>query len=364
MSINTVSIRPVDLYDVLPLVCGDGLSAMVWGVPGVGKTMIVEDIARNRLGGGFFDCRLPGMDPSALRGLQVPDLRERVTVELLPDLLPRDGHGIIFLDEITAARQDVQVQAYGLILERRIGRYRVPDGFWIVAAGNGITDGAVHHEMGTALSDRLVHFRVIPHLDSFLAWYARDPTAPTEIPAFLKIRPDLLSDVDRQLERDDLIGPSPRSWARFAGILRRTRDRRLLRIVLAGLVGEAAAAEFFLVLDEIEGATAAGDILAEPDRARRVAMLPRSVAGLYNLVFGLATLATDAPTGIRAIEIVEDMDALAGTGLPVGDLKVFAVETILGRLHAAGGMALMHAVTTSPPYLRVREARTRFQAPG
>ena len=44
MSINTVSIRPVDLYDVLPLVCGEGLSAMVWGVPGVGKTMIVEAI--------------------------------------------------------------------------------------------------------------------------------------------------------------------------------------------------------------------------------------------------------------------------------------------------------------------------------
>jgi MoxR-like ATPase len=364
MSINTVSIRPVDLYDVLPLVCGEGLSAMVWGVPGVGKTMIVEDIARNRLAGGFFDCRLPGMDPSALRGLQVPDLKEKVTIELLPDLLPRDGHGIIFLDEITAARQDVQVQAYGLILERRIGRYRVPDGFWIVAAGNGITDGAVHHEMGTALSDRLVHFRVVPHLDSFVAWYARDPDAPTEIPAFLKLRPDLLSDVDRQLERGDLIGPSPRSWARFAAILRRTRDRRLLRIVLGGLVGEAAAAEFFLALDEIEGATAAVDIVAEDDPARRAAMLPRTVAGLYNLVFGLAALATDAAKGVRAIEVVNDMDALAGSGLPVGDVKVFAVETILGRVHAAGGMALLHAVTSGSAYARFREARARFAAGG
>jgi hypothetical protein len=364
MTINTVSIRPTDLYEILPLVCGEGLSAMVWGVPGVGKTMIVEDIARNHLQGGFFDCRLPGMDPSALRGLQVPDLAARATIELLPDLLPRDGHGIIFLDELTAARQDVQVQAYGLILERRIGRYRVPDGFWIVAAGNGITDGAVHHEMGTALSDRLVHLQVVPHLDSFLAWYARDPANPTEIPAFLKIRPDLLSDVDRQLERGDLIGPSPRSWARFAAIMRRTRDRRLLRIALSGLVGEQAAAEFFLVLDEIEGATAATDIIGEADPARRTAMLPRTVSGLYNLVFGLAALASDAGTGIRAIEIVNDMDALVGTGLPVGDVKVFAVETILGRIHATGGTRLMHAVAESPAYARYRDARARFGAGG
>ena len=49
--------------------------------------------------------------------------------------------GIILFDEITAADSTLQVAAYEFILDRRLGQlYEVPDGWYIVAAGNRTSD--------------------------------------------------------------------------------------------------------------------------------------------------------------------------------------------------------------------------------
>ena len=54
--------------------------------------------------------------------------------EFLPG--PEQPAGILFLDELTAADQRLQISAYSLILDRRVGHYRLPDGWQVVAAGN------------------------------------------------------------------------------------------------------------------------------------------------------------------------------------------------------------------------------------
>ncbi|MCK7576984.1 MAG: hypothetical protein MZV65_14830 [Chromatiales bacterium] len=47
---------------------------------------------------------------------------------MLPDAERHGADGILFLDEITSAPPAVSAAAYQLILDRRLGEYRVPDG--------------------------------------------------------------------------------------------------------------------------------------------------------------------------------------------------------------------------------------------
>jgi len=98
---------------------------------------------------------------------------------------------VIFLDELTAAEPRLQASAYQLILDRCIGKHRLPDQAWVVGAGNAPEDGAVSYGMGTALADRFLHVNVVANPDDWLSWAVDNSVAP-EIMAFICVRPEML----------------------------------------------------------------------------------------------------------------------------------------------------------------------------
>ena len=130
----------------------------LWGAPGVGKSQVVAQVAEER-NLALRDIRAVLLDPVDLRGLP------RITAEGLsvwcpPGFLPGANdpeEGILFLDELNAAPPLVQAACYQLILDRRIGEYKLPDGWSIIAAGNREKDKAVTHRMPSALANRMVH---------------------------------------------------------------------------------------------------------------------------------------------------------------------------------------------------------------
>ena len=101
------------------------LSTMIWGPPGIGKSSIVAQTAQAH-GLGFVDVRLSQLAPTDLRGLPVPE--NGVSRWYPPEFLPRDGAGILFLDELNMAPPAMQGVAQQLILDRRVGSYAVPEG--------------------------------------------------------------------------------------------------------------------------------------------------------------------------------------------------------------------------------------------
>ena len=64
---------------------------------------------------------------------------------------------ILFLDELTSAAPAVQAATYQLILNRRIGKYVLPDNVVLVAAGNRESDKGVSYRMPTPLANRFIH---------------------------------------------------------------------------------------------------------------------------------------------------------------------------------------------------------------
>ncbi|MBT8455629.1 MAG: MoxR family ATPase [Alphaproteobacteria bacterium] len=313
------------------------VSYMLHGRPGVGKTEIVQTLA-DEIGAQLFDLRLTTIEPQDLRGLPYYDHAAGKTVWYRPEDLPDDPDhpAVLFLDELTAASPYLQPTVYGLLQERRVGRHRLPDSVFIVAAGNSVEDGAVAYEMGTALSDRLVHLQVIAQATDWLENYAVSRGLHPAVTAFIRTRPDLLDTTGAALAQGQMISATPRSWARASAILHAVPDRRLRNIMVAGTVGDAVAAEFAIIADDVSATVKVDEMLAEPP-VSRWAMYPETLHGLTALVHGLVGALTEDTAG-DVIDIMGGLRDLAGkrpdagfAGLPLSELATYGFEALMRK---------------------------------
>jgi len=205
---------------------------MIWGAPGIGKSDLVrESAAAHRY--PLIDLRLSQLEPTDLRGIPLHDKGKVRWVS--PDELPdeaRDGpHGVLFLDEINAAPPPVAAAAYQLILDRRLGAYRLPDGWSIVAAGNRLDDRGITYVMPAPLANRFMHVHLQADADAWLAWAARSGISPV-LRDFMAEAPEWLARFVPEPEVKAF--PSPRSWAFADRIIKR---RSLADPAGAGLNG-------------------------------------------------------------------------------------------------------------------------------
>jgi MoxR-like ATPase len=301
---------------------------------------------------------LTTIEPVDIRGAIYADDSREQTVWFPPEFLPGEDEpeGILFLDELTAADQRLQISAYSLILDRRVGKYRLPAGWLVVAAGNAAFHGAVSHDMGTALADRMFHFNVQTVIDAFLDHALANDFAP-EIMAYLKVRPDKLDDTHSQLANDHLVGASPRGWEDISNVLKSKLSETGKRVFVQGRIGAANAAEFFGVLREIQ---AGADVLrlldAEPGDAT-AALLPATLDGLYGMIYALLAIATDEQRMSRALEIVDQLpDVDSPEPLPIREAQTLSMELLFQKALERG---LEGAVLESPVYRRYAEQRER-----
>src|SRR5215471_17052962 len=185
-------------------------SVHLWGAPCIGKSDVVRQIAK-QLGWNLIEWRANLREPVDCRGIPVADLATGVTKWLTPDELPRverDGEcGILFLDELNTASPQMQAVLFQLVLERRMGDYKLPDGWVIVAAGNRVSDRASAQKMPTALRNRFAHIYVTPDVGAWVKWAVANDVAP-EMIAFVRLRRELLH---RMPKGDENAFPTPRS---------------------------------------------------------------------------------------------------------------------------------------------------------
>ena len=256
LQLETLAKRP-EMAKMLP-------PLMVWGAPGLGKSSILQKAARDQ-GIGFIDVRLAQREPVDIRGLPVPG--PDGVKWLVSSDWPRDpkSHGIILFDEITAADRSLQVAAYEFILDRRLGElYKVPDGWYICAAGNRTEDRAVAATMSSALANRFMHVELGEDVESWVAWALKSDIQPSVV-GFLRFRPAMLfSQKGENLERG---WPTPRSWERVSRMLEVMKDEpeELVRHMVYGLVGNRAGVEFMEFKKMSESFADALALMRNPD---------------------------------------------------------------------------------------------------
>src|SRR5690242_9687644 len=157
-------------------------SLLLLAPPGVGKSDAVHQAAAD----AGLPCRsLLGTQiaPEDVSG--IPRIVGERSVFCPPRvLLPEDPRPFcLFLDELPACAPDVQKAFYSLLLERRLGEHRLPEGSWVVAAGNRAEDRALVRTISSALVNRVTILQIQVNLDEWMAW-ARDNQIREEILSF------------------------------------------------------------------------------------------------------------------------------------------------------------------------------------
>ncbi|TCU34099.1 AAA family ATPase [Rhizobium azibense] len=270
--------------------------AMLWGPPGCGKSDIVAQTA-DKLGLALIDQRLTTLEPVDLRGL--PHIKDGAAIWANPSILPdekRDGpRGILFLDEINAAPASTQAACYQLILNRRIGEYRLPPGWRIAAAGNRQSDRASAQRMPSALANRFAHIDVVPDVAPWADWAIATNRHPAMI-AFLRFRPQLFhlmpgvalddGDIKLSMPADARAFPTPRSWTDAANYA--DRDAEMRQPLIAGRVGVGPSVEFEGFIRTFLDVPSIKTILADPAGAK----VPQGPGALFAVSAALARAAT------------------------------------------------------------------------
>jgi AAA domain (dynein-related subfamily) len=281
-----ITLKPSDAAKALEYLLNAKQPVVLWGEPGVGKSSIVQQTAA-RLSLACQDVRAVLLDPVDLRGLPHVNGDGR-SHWATPEFLPRDGNGVLFLDELNRAAPLVQNGCFQLVLDRKLGEYTLPDGWRIVSACNRESDGGGVSRMPSALCNRFVHINVVPDLEDWCKWAVNAGIEPVVI-AFLRWKSELLHKFDRNTRAF----PSPRSWSFVSGITAQKPSTAIELALVAGAVGHAAAIEYMAFLRLYRSLPSIDAILLNPTGTP----VPTETSTLYAVASALARRANASTLG-------------------------------------------------------------------
>jgi hypothetical protein len=219
----------------------------LWGPPGIGKSELVADITAE-LGGAMIDLRLGQMEPTDIRGIPFYNKESGKMDWAEPVDLPTEEYAaqypivVLFLDEMNSSAPSVQAAAYQLILNRRIGKYRLPDNVVMVAAGNRESDKGVTYRMPTPLANRFIHQEMKVDFTSWQEW-AVNHNIHKDVVGYLSFAKNDLYEFDAKSASRAFA--TPRSWSFVSELLDdEDGDDDTTMNLVAGTVGEGLAVKF------------------------------------------------------------------------------------------------------------------------
>jgi hypothetical protein len=288
---------------------------LLWGAPGTGKTSAIRAMA-DAIG---WPCEIviaSIREPSDFAGLPiVVGDGVRFAPPAWATRLAKEGRGLLFLDELSTAPPAVQAALLRVVLERVVGDLTLPPDVAVVAAANPPEQAADGWDLSAPLANRLCHLTwevdplavadglaggfaapVVPRLPE--GWEAKQQLALALVAAFLHARPALASAPPADAATAGRGWPSPRTWEMAArlwaasGAAAAPDEARAA--LVAGSVGDGAAAEFLAWLQEMDLPDPEA-VLANPASFT----LPRRADRAYAAVAAIAAVVAANPAPER-----------------------------------------------------------------
>jgi hypothetical protein len=258
----------------------------MWGPPGIGKSDIVAQITNSFKNSLLIDVRLSLWEPTDIKGIPYFDTNSSKMVWGAPAELPDDelaakyDNIVLFLDEMNSAAPAVQAAAYQLILNRRVGQYRLPDNVMIVAAGNREADKGVTYRMPAPLANRFIHLELAVSFDDWFEW-AVNNRVHKDVVGFLNFAKRDLYDFDPKSPSRSFA--TPRSWSFVSELLEDDLDESTTTDLVAGAVGEGLAVKFMAHRKVASSMPDPAEILAGKVKE----MKTKEISAMYSLTVSL-----------------------------------------------------------------------------
>ena len=258
----------------------------LWGPPGIGKSDIVGQITDGFSNSHLIDIRLSLWEPTDIKGIPYFDSNSGTMVWGAPSELPSEefaaqfDHIVLFLDEMNSAAPSVQAAAYQLILNRKVGTYKLPDNVMIVAAGNREADKGVTYRMPAPLANRFIHLELSVNFDDWFQWSVNN-NINTDVIGYLTFAKKDLYDFDPKSSSRSFA--TPRSWSFVSELLDDDLDEATTTDLVAGAVGEGLAVKFMAHRKVASSMPNPTDILAGKVKE----MNSKEISAMYSLTVSL-----------------------------------------------------------------------------
>jgi hypothetical protein len=258
----------------------------LWGPPGIGKSEVVADIAKE-MGGFMIDLRLGQMDPTDIRGIPFYN-KELGKMDWAPPIDLPDAELaaqypiiVLFMDEMNSAPPGVQAAAYQLVLNRRMGKYVLPDNVVMIAAGNRESDKGVTYRMPTPLANRFVHVEMKVDFPSWQEWAVLN-NIHKDVVGYLTFAKQDLYDFDAKSSSRAFA--TPRSWSFVSQLMEDNDiDDATATDLIAGTIGEGLAVKYMAHRKIAGRLPRPEDILSGKAKELDV----KEVSAMYSLVISL-----------------------------------------------------------------------------
>lgn len=288
LPVSNLAMNPTEAVTFINMCLQTRLVPMLTGPPGIGKSSIVEQLAKKyRL--KLIDIRLSQCDPCDLNGFpQVNGRRAKYlpmdTFPLEDDVLPKEYLGyLVFFDEFNSPSMAVQAAAYKIILDRKVGQHNLHPCVVMVCAGNRAIDGAIVNRTSTAMQSRLVHGELMVDHKIWSLWASSNKLSDKVI-SYINHRPDKLHEFNPN--HNDKTFPCPRTWEFLSRLELFGKDTIPMRVKLpgfAGCVGEGTAREFLNYCDVYQHIPTYAAIKKDP-KGISVTSEPSMLAALSGMV--------------------------------------------------------------------------------
>ena len=257
----------------------------LWGPPGIGKSEVIEQITDELGDSKLIDIRLSLWDPTDIKGMPYYSANDNTMKWAPPAELPTEEEAakykwvVVFLDEMNSAAPAVQAAAYQLILNRRVGQYKLPDNVLLVAAGNRDADKGVTYRMPAPLANRFVHLELRVDFDDWFQWAVQN-NVHKDVVGYLTFAKKDLYDFDPKSPSRAFA--TPRSWT-FASDLIEDDDDETTTDLISGTVGEGLAVKFMAHRKVAASMPNPTDILAGKVKD----MNTKEISAMYSLTVSL-----------------------------------------------------------------------------
>lgn len=281
--------KPSAIVPFLVQLIARQLPGLITGAPGIGKSDLVAQAAQ--LAGADMILSHPAVsDPTDAKGLPwiAEGAREATFLPFgeLAEAMRATRPTVWFLDDLGQAPAAVQASFMQLLLARRVNGHKLPDCVTFLAATNRRTDRAGVSGILEPVKSRFASIvELEADINDWCRWAIGAGFIPSEMIAFLRFRPDLLSAFNPSADITN--SPCPRTWSNAARLFALDLPKATRSEALAGAVGEGAATEFLAFVDMFAQLPSIDGILLDPDSA----LLPAEPSAMYATVTALAARA-------------------------------------------------------------------------
>lgn len=150
-----------------------GLPIALWGAPGISKSSRIKQIAK-RLQLPIEAIFPSTMQPESVSGVLIPDMKGGVNTHLIVPAfrnLLKVEQGILFIDELSCAPEEVQAALMNVVLERKVEGQSFARGIRIIAAGNPLSSASAGWELTAPNANRFCHLGFpLPEIGAWKKW--------------------------------------------------------------------------------------------------------------------------------------------------------------------------------------------------